>query len=272
MKAKEFFLKGVGKIKNFRLTRKVFAYPYVLFMLIFVLAPLVILLVNAFLDANQNFTFDNFKSFFTDSANVRVLMLSLVVGLITTVLCLVIGYPVAYILSKWSSGSIIVLLIILPMWVNFLIRTYALKAIFALLDTTLGWGTVIIGMVYNFIPYMIMPLHTTLTNIDPSYAEAAKDLGADGVQTFLKSTLPLSLPGIISGITMVFIPTISAFAISGMLSNNTKEMVGDTINTMFTNQLYGVGSVMSLIMLVFVLILNFFMNKANKGEAQKNLW
>ena len=179
MKAKEFFLKGVGKIKNFRLTRKVFAYPYVLFMLIFVVAPLVILLVNAFLDTDQNFTFDNFKSFFTDSANVRVLMLSLVVGLITTVLCLVIGYPVAYILSKWSSGSIIVLLIILPMWVNFLIRTYALKAIFALLDTTLGWGTVIIGMVYNFIPYMIMPLHTTLRRpdfpeIDPA-AVASRD-------------------------------------------------------------------------------------------------
>ena len=187
-------------------------------------------------------------------------------------MCLVIGYPVAYILSKWSSGSIIVLLIILPMWVNFLIRTYALKAIFALLDTTLGVGTVIIGMVYNFIPYMIMPLHTTLTNIDPSYAEAAKDLGANGVQTFLKSTLPLSLPGIISGITMVFIPTISAFAISGMLSNNTVLMFGDSINLRFANQLYGIGSVMSLIMLVFVLILNFFMNKANKGEAQKNLW
>ena len=228
MKAKEFFLKGVGKIKNFRLTRK--------------------------------------------AVNVRVLSLSLAVGLITTVLCLVIGYPVAYILSKWSSGSIIVLLIILPMWVNFLIRTYALKAIFALLDTTLGVGTVIIGMVYNFIPYMIMPLHTTLTNIDPSYAEAAKDLGANGVQTFLKSTLPLSLPGIISGITMVFIPTISAFAISGMLSNNTVLMFGDSINLRFANQLYGIGSVMSLIMLVFVLILNFFMNKANKGEAQKNLW
>ena len=228
--------------------------------------------MNAFLDTDQNFTFDNFKSFFTDSVNVRVLILSLVVGLITTVLCLVIGYPVAYILSKWSSGSIIVLLIILPMWVNFLIRTYALKAIFALLDTTLGVGTVIIGMVYNFIPYMIMPLHTTLTNIDPSYAEAAKDLGADGVQTFLKSTLPLSLPGILSGVTMVFIPTISAFAISGMLSNNTVLMFGDSINLRFANQLYGIGSVMSLIMLVFVLILNFFMNKANKGEAQKNLW
>ena len=272
MKAKEFFGKGISKIKNFRLTRRVFAYPYVLFMLAFVVAPLIILLVNAFLDTEGGFTFDNFKSFFTDDANLRVLSISLPIGVITTVLCLVIGYPVAYILSKWSSGSIIVLLIILPMWVNFLIRTYALKAIFALLDTTLGRGTVIIGMVYNFIPYMIMPLHTTISNIDPSYAEAAKDLGCNGVQTFLRSTLPLSVPGILSGVTMVFIPTISAFAISEMLSNKTVSMVGDTINTMFTNQLYGVGSVMSLIMLVLVLILNFFMNKANKGEAQKNLW
>ena len=194
MKAKEIFGKGISKIKNFRLTRRVFAYPYVLFMLAFVVAPLIILLVNAFLDTEGGFTFDNFKSFFTDDVNLRVLGMSLAVGVITTVLCLVIGYPVAYILSKWSSGSIIVLLIILPMWVNFLIRTYALKSIFDSLDVTLGIGTVIVGMVYNFIPYMIMPLHTTISNIDPSYAEAAKDLGCNGVQTFLRSTLPLSVP------------------------------------------------------------------------------
>lgn len=272
MKAKEFFGKGISKIKNFRLTRRVFAYPYVLFMLAFVVAPLIILLVNAFLDTEGGFTFDNFKSFFTDDVNLRVLGMSLAVGVITTVLCLVIGYPVAYILSKWSSGSIIVLLIILPMWVNFLIRTYALKSIFDSLDVTLGIGTVIVGMVYNFIPYMIMPLHTTISNIDPSYAEAAKDLGCNGVQTFLRSTLPLSIPGILSGVTMVFIPTISAFAISGMLSNNTVLMFGDSINLRFTHQLYGTGSVMSLIMLAFVLILNFFMNRVNKGEAPRNVW
>ena len=228
-----------------------FAYPYVLFMLVFIVAPLIVLLVNAFLDGEGNFTFDNFASFFTDSTSLSVLGMSLAVGAITTALCLLIGYPLAYIVSKWSSGSVIVLLVILPMWVNFLIRTYALKAVFNAMEIQLGVGTVIIGMVYNFIPYMIMPLHTTLSNIDPSYAEAAKDLGATPVETFFKTTLPLSLPGIISGITMVFIPTISAFAIW---------------------QLYGVGSVMSIVMLVFVLILNFFMNRANKGEAPKGIW
>ena len=272
MKAKELFLKGVGKIKNFRLTRKVFAYPYVLFMLAFIVAPLVVLFVNAFLAADGSFTFDNFGDFFSDSVNLSVLGMSVAVGAITTAICLLIGYPLAYIVSKWSSGSVIVLLTILPMWVNFLIRTYALKAIFNAVNVPLGVGTVIIGLVYNFIPYMIMPLHTTLSNIDPSYAEAAKDLGATPVETFFKTTLPLSLPGIVSGITMVFIPTISAFAISGMLSNNTVLMFGDSINIKFMNQLYGTGSVMSIVMLILVLVLNFFMNRANKGEAPKGIW
>ena len=136
----------------------------------------------------------------------------------------------------------------------------------------MGMGTVIFGMVYNFIPFMIMPLHTTISNIDKSFKEASQDLGASPVQTFFKTTLPLSLPGIISGITMVFIPTISAFAISQLLSNNSIILFGDSINLKFENKLYGVGSVMSLIMLALVLVSNFFMNKINKGEAAKNLW
>ena len=117
-----------------------------------------------------------------------------------------------------------------------------------------------------------MPLHTTITNIDKCYAEAAQDLGANPVVTFLKTTLPLSVPGIISGITMVFIPTISAFAISELLSKNSIMLFGDSINLKFTNQLYGVGSVMSLLMLVLVLLSNFIIGKINKGEAARNLW
>lgn len=271
MKAKEFGKKLIGKVKHFRLTRSVFSYPYIIFMLIFVVTPLVIVLVNAFID-DGHFSFRNFGAFFTDASSLSVLATSLAVGVITTVLCFVIGYPVAYILSKWSSGSIIVVLIILPMWVNFLIRTYALQNIFEGIGIKLGMGTVIFGMVYNFIPYMIMPLHTTITNIDKCYAEAAQDLGANPVVTFLKTTLPLSVPGIISGITMVFIPTISAFAISELLSKNSIMLFGDSINLKFTNQLYGVGSVMSLLMLVLVLISNFIIGKINKGEAARNLW
>lgn len=274
MKLKELPKLAVNKVKNFRLTRRVFSYPYILFLLLFVVTPLVIVLVNAFLTEPEGgkLTLQNFVDLATDGSSLSVLGTSIAVGVVTTAICLLLGYPVAYILSKWKSGSIIVLLFILPMWVNFLIRTYALQTIFENVGVTLGMGTVIFGMVYNFIPFMIMPLHTTISNIDKCYKEAAQDLGASPVVTFFKSTLPLSLPGIMSGITMVFIPTISAFAISQLLSNNSIILFGDSINLKFENQLYGVGSVMSLIMLALVLVSNFLMNKINKGEAAKNLW
>ncbi len=271
MSLKDLPKKAVDKVKNFRLTRRVFAYPYILFLLLFVVIPLVIVLVNAFL-ADGEFTFRNFGDLLSDGSSLKVLGTSIVVGIVTTVICLVLGYPIAYILSKWKSGAIVVILFILPMWVNFLIRTYALQTLFENMSVKLGMGTVIFGMVYNYIPFMIMPLHTTISNIDKSYKEAAQDLGANPITTFVKSTLPLSLPGIISGITMVFIPTISAFAISQMLSNNSIILFGDSINLKFENNLYGVGSVMSIIMLALVLISNLFMGKINKGEAAKNLW
>ncbi|MFR7766346.1 MAG: ABC transporter permease [Lachnospiraceae bacterium] len=164
------------------------------------------------------------------------------------------------------------LLFILPMWVNFLIRTLATKSIFEWMGVKLGIGTVIFGMVYNYLPFMILPLHTTLSNIDKSYAEAAGDLGADPFTVFLKTVLPLSLPGIISGITMVFIPTISTFAISELLSNNTIKLFGDSINLKFNHiETYGVGSVMSLIMLALVLLSNFFMNRFNKDVYNRGV-
>lgn len=265
-----FFL----KVKNFKMTRKVFSYPYILFILFFVIIPMALILVYAFLDSSKHLTFNNFVSIFTDGASLKVLATSLLVGVVTTVICLVLGYPVAYILSKNSSSKMLVLLFVLPMWVNFLIRTLATKAIFIALEMELGMGTVLFGMVYNYLPFMILPLHTTLTNIDKSYGEAAMDLGADGITVFIKTTLPLSIPGILSGITMVFIPTISTFAISQLLSDYTIFLFGDSIQTKFTNNLYGVGSVMSLVMLGFVLISNFVMNKVSvkQDRGGNNLW
>jgi ABC-type spermidine/putrescine transport system, permease component I len=173
-----------------------------------------------------------------------------------------------------GSGKLFVLLFILPMWVNFLIRTLATKAIFVSLEIPLGMGTVIFGMVYNYLPFMILPLHTVLTSIDKSYSEAAQDLGADNFTVFTKTILPLSLPGIISGITMVFIPTISTFAISQLLSDSTVFLFGDSIQMKFDQGMYGVGSVMSLVMLIFVIISNFFMSKVNKNEVStgRTLW
>ncbi len=261
-------------VKKLRLTKKVFSIPYIIFLLLFVVIPLVLILVNAFLDNGNNLTLDNFKTFFTSKSSLVVLGNSLLVGLITTAFCLLIGYPVAYFLSKMSSGRILVLLYIIPMGVNFLIRTLATKAIFIALGIELGMGTVIFGMVYNYLPFMILPLHTTLSGIDKSYAEAAQDLGADKTTVFLKTTLPLSVSGILSGITMVFIPTISTYAISQLLSNGKIFLFGDSIQLSFEQGMYGVGSIMSLVMLVFVLLSNFVMNKFNRNNnaVRRSLW
>lgn len=256
-------------LKSFKFTRSVFSYPYILFLLMFVVTPLVLILVNAFLVGGK-LSLGNIVSLFQDGASIPTLITSFLVGLITTMICLAIGYPVAYILSKRASGKILVLLFILPMWVNFLIRTLATRAIFEALNIRLGMGTVIFGMVYNFLPFMILPLHTTLSNIDKSFSEAAQDLGADPSTVFLKTILPLSLPGVISGITMVFIPTISTFAISQLLGGT--YLFGDSIYSKFNNGMYGVGSVMSLIMLALVVISNFFMNKFHSGEVARNIW
>ncbi len=260
--------------KKLRLTKKVFSFPYILFLLLFVVIPLVLILVNAFLDSENNLTLDNFKMFFGAPSSLIVLGNSLLVGVITTALCLIIGYPVAYILSKISSGKIIVLLYVLPMFINFLIRTLATKAIFIAMGVELGMGTVLFGMVYNYLPFMIMPLHTTLSGIDKSYIEAAQDLGADKATVFLKTVLPLSVSGILSGITMVFIPTISTYAISQLLSNGKIFLFGDSIQLSFEQGLYGVGSIMSIVMLIFVLISNFIMNKFNRNSnaVRRSLW
>lgn len=258
---------------GFGLPRKYLGYPYILFLMLFVVLPLVMILVNAFI-ADGEFTLNNFVSFIKESQNLSVLTNSVIIGFITTALCLLIGYPVAYCISKYHSKSMLVLILVLPMWVNFLVRTLATKAMFQKFGIELGTATLIIGLVYNFLPYMIMPLTNTLNGIDKSYIEAAQDLGADSFTVFLKTILPLSVPGIISGITMVFIPTISTFSISSFLSgSSTIVLFGDSIYEKFNHQIYGVGSVMSLVMLAFVLISNVVMNKFNATQTEaKNLW
>ena len=259
------------KIKNFRFTRKAFAYPYMLFLLVFVVTPLVLILANAFI-YNGKFSFKNFAIFFTEKSSLVVLGNSILVGLLTTIICIVLGYPAAYFLAKYSASKIFVLLFILPMWVNFLIRTLATKAIFVSLNIPLGMGTVVFGMVYNYLPYMILPLHTTLVSIDHSYIEAAEDLGADKLTVLTKTVIPLSVPGIMSGVTMTFIPAISTFAISEILSGSKIYLFGDAINMHFSKTInsFGVGSVMSLVMLVIVIIANVVANLTSKEEEVKS--
>ena len=257
-----------------RFSRKAFAYPYMIFLLLFVVVPLVIVLINAFLGDEGKLTFDNFIEFFSDKGGgMTVLGNSLIIGLVTTLICLVIGYPVAYFIAKYhASNKVFVLLFILPMWVNFLIRTLSTKAIFIALDVKLGMGTVMFGMVYNYLPYMILPLHTTLVSIDHSYIEAAEDLGADRFTVFWKTIVPLSVSGIVSGITMTFIPAISTFAISEILSSSKIFLFGDAINMHFskTTNSFGVGSVMSLVMLVLVIIANVLVSFTEKKEEVKS--
>lgn len=265
------------KKSKFHFSRKALAFPYMIFMLIFVVVPLVIILINAFLDDNGSLTFQNFIEFFSDAGGgMTVLGNSILIGVATTLICLILGYPVAYLLVKYHADSkIFVLLFILPMWVNFLIRTLATKTIFLALDIKLGMGTVMFGMVYNYLPYMILSLHTTLSSIDKSYIEAAKDLGADKPNVFFKVLVPLSVPGIISGITMTFIPAISTFAISEILSSSKIYLFGDAINMHFSKTInsFGVGSVMSLVMLILVVVANVIVNLTNKEEEVKSsLW
>ncbi|MBO5867029.1 MAG: ABC transporter permease [Clostridia bacterium] len=259
---------------KFRFTRKALAYPYMLFLLIFVVIPLVIILINAFLADDNSFTFHNFVEFFSDNGGgLTVLGNSLLIGVVTTVICLAIGYPVAYFLAKYHAKSkVLVLLFIMPMWVNFLMRTLSTKAIFLALDIELGMGTVLFGLVYNYLPYMILPLHTTLVSIDHSFVEASVDLGADKFTVLTKTIIPLSLPGIMSGITMTFIPAISTFAISEVLSSSKIFLFGDAINIHFskTTNSFGVGSVMSLVMLVLVIVCNFVTNLTTKDEGVKS--
>ena len=262
------------KFPKLKLSRKTFAVPYMFFLLIFVVIPLVIVLINAFIGENGNFTFANFVEFFSDAGGgMTVLGNSLLIGIVTTLICLIIGYPVAYFLVKYhASSKVLVLMFILPMWVNFLIRTLSTKAIFLNLNIPLGMGTVMFGMVYNYLPYMILPLHTALASIDKSYIDAAEDLGANKFQTLLKVIIPLTVPGILSGITMTFIPAISTFAISEILSSSKIYLFGDAINMHFSKTVnsFGVGSVMSLVMLVIVVISNVIANLANKEEEVKS--
>lgn len=260
---------------KFRFSRKAFAYPYVLFLLLFVVLPLVIIVINAFIGDDNSITLGNFVEFFSnDGGSMTVLGNSLIIGLVTTVICLAIGYPCAYLLAKYhASSKVLVLLFILPMWVNFLIRTLSTKALFLAMDVELGMGTVLFGMVYNYLPYMILPLHTTLVSIDHSYIEAAEDLGADKFSVMFKTIVPLSVPGIISGVTMTFIPAISTFAISEILSGSKIYLFGDAINMHFskTTNSFGVGSVMSLVMLAIVIIANVITNIFSDEEEVKSV-
>lgn len=263
------------------LFQKIAAAPHILWAILFIVAPMIFVLYFAFTDAEGNFSFSNISSL---SQYGNVFILSIAFALIATVICLLIGYPLAYFMSKQSARAqkILMVLVMLPMWCNLLIRTYALMALLdnggllnSLLDR-LGLdkipivGTnfgVILGMIYDFLPYMVLPIFTAMTKLDKRYIEASQDLGCTGFQTMTRVIMPLTVSGVVSGITMVFVPSISTFYISQKLGAGKIDLVGDTIERLFQNpSTYNVGAAISLVMMVLIIISVGIMNRFTDDE------
>ena len=279
--------------------------PYVVWMALFVVAPIVMVVIYAFSAADGGFTLSNFSNMGTYAV---VFTRSFKLALIATLICLLIGYPVSYMMSKEGPGfqRLAMVLIMLPMWINFLLRTYSWMSIlenngllnrlfqniglidlynsiaiqfaadpskyvpieyFSMLNTQ---GAVVLGMVYNYLPFMILPIYSVIVKLDNSLLEAARDLGANSFNVFRRVILPLSLPGVLSGITMVFVPSVSTFAISKMLGGGTELLLGDLIEQQFLGGAYNpqLGAAISLVMMIIVVICMVVMNRFGEGEEQ----
>ena len=264
--------------KKFAFSRKHLAIPYAVFLVVFVIIPLFFVVIYAFSAPGGGFTFNNFAEAWRMSA-FRVLLESILFAFLTTLICFVIAYPIAFILSnpKFNRSYVTVLLFIVPMWINFMLRTYALMTIFEVFFGSgyKGYAAALAGTVYDFLPFMILPIYTTLSGVDKNFAEASADLGATPVKTFLRVTFPLSAPGIASGAIMVFMPTISSFAIVELLG--TKTVLFGTLINMTYLKARGVSSAMALVMLILVGLSVFAANKlANKqggiAEIKGGAW
>lgn len=279
-------------MKAYKAAKNPFVYIYALWSIVFVLLPLVILLGNSVIvtvGGESHFSMANFTRVL-DPLYLRVIWRSLKIALMTTLICVILGYPMAMILAKsgFGKGSIMVILLIIPMWMNFLARTYAWMSlldgagIVSTLLKSLGLpglnvlyteGAVILGMVYNFLPFMILPIYSVLIKIDRSLIEAAEDLGAPPLKVFSKITLPLSVSGVVTGITMVFLPAVSTFVISRLLGGGKVNMVGNLIETQFlTSSDWGFGSALSVVVMVLILISMFIMNRFGDDEQGGGLF
>ena len=256
--------------------------PYLVWSALFIIAPLLFVVYFAFTDRNGSFTFENITSL---SAYSHTFVMSLGFAQIATTICFLIGYPLAYCMTRTSerTRNILTVLLMLPMWISLLIRTYSLMALLdngglvSSLLTGIGLpkltfigteGAVILGMVYDFLPYMVLPIYTSMTKLDNRYLEAAADLGCNSRKTLFQVILPLTMPGIISGVTMVFVPSISTFYISQKLGGGSFDLIGDTIERQFQNAVtYHTGAAISLVMMILILISLAIMNKfSDSGE------
>jgi len=249
--------------------RASWALPYFIFLVLFVVLPLLLVVVYAFQDGEGNFTFENIGRFFSDWDSINTFALSLEVAIENTVICILLGYPVAWILSnkKLNRSAVTIVLFILPMWINALMRTLATAELFQMLGVTLGKGTLIYGMVYDYLPFMIYPIYNTLSKMDKSYEEAAQDLGATPFTVFWKVTVPMSMPGIVSGVMMVFMPTVSTFAISEFLTNNKIKLFGTIIQENINSSMWNYGAALSLIMLIIIGISSLIADDDNEENV-----
>ncbi|HKM13260.1 MAG TPA: ABC transporter permease [Bacteroidales bacterium] len=249
--------------------RSSWSLPYLIFLVIFVVLPLILVLVYAFQDAQGRFSFENITRFFSDKDALSTFALSLEIAILNTLICLLLGYPAAWILAnkKYNRSAVTVVLFILPMWINALMRTLATAELFNVLGVTLGKGTLLFGMAYDYLPFMIYPIYNILSRMDPSYAEAAEDLGATPWKVFWKVTVPLSIPGVISGVMMVFMPTVSTFAISEFLTNNKIKLFGTIIQENINSSMWNYGSALALIMLVIIGVTSLFSNDSKNAEG-----
>jgi len=244
--------------------------PYFIFLILFVVLPLVLVVVYAFQSNEGGFTLENIGKFFSDSDAISTFALSLEVAIENTLICILLGYPAAYILAdkKLNRSAVTIVLFILPMWINALMRTLATTELFNMLGFTLGKGTLLFGMAYDYLPFMIYPIYNILQKMDKSYGEAAEDLGATPLQVFTKVTLPLSMPGVMSGVMMVFMPTVSTFAISEFLTNNKIKLFGTIIQENINSSMWNYGSALALIMLIIIGITSLFTSEeSNAAEG-----
>ena len=236
--------------------RSAWALPYAIFLIFFVVLPLVLVAVYSFQDGSGRFTFSNIANF----------AVSMEVAIENTLLCILLGYPAAWILSnrKLNRSAVTIVLFILPMWINALMRTLATAELFNMLGITLGKGTLLFGMVYDYLPFMIYPIYNVLEKMDKSYGEAAADLGATPWRVFWKVTVPLSMPGVASGGLMVFMPTVSTFAISEFLTNNKIKLFGTIIQENINSSMWNYGAALALVMLVIIGLTTLLQGKGDE--------
>ncbi len=232
---------------------------------------MVLIVWFAFTNNEGEFSFTNFRKFWLQTEAMNTFIYSVIIAAITTILCILLGYPAAYLLSRMEShrAKLLVILFILPMWVNFLIRTLATVALFDFLKLPLGQGALIFGMVYNFLPFMIYPIYNVLQKTDQNLIEAAQDLGANPKQVFFRTILPLSKPGIASGVMMVFMPVISTFAIAELLTINNIKLFGTTLQENIYNGTWNYGAALSLVMLLLVGITSLLQTGGSTKAAEE---